>query len=869
MRKVVALIIALAMVFAVVPAFAADDISVVLDGNEIKAVDANGNAVEPFIDGGSTYLPVRAIAEALDLNVEWDGDTDTVFIGGVVDTEKGDEINIYIDGKKFDAKDAAGNAVYPKNVNGSVFLPVRAIAEAFGKDVSWDDETRTAVLTTPAEDSSEDLGGRYYTIKNVGTGKFLATVGLSHENNAALTTVDADESDEVFWRLGKMGVDIYNISNVASGKSIDVPSASQDVGQALIIYTTNGNGNQQWMFEEVSEGVYTIKVMHSNLYMDAERDTVVQNDKADSDYQKWTIEYKGDSMLKKVTDSEGFKLLSAAEQDGFKRYMFGNLPACYTVANSAESYLVENDFENASPELQAAMLRTVSSYTAYGQVTGDKLDQTSAEYEIVKEYVDDNYDIWRGAREKCWIYEVEMEGDVEGTVHKFTMVSNEENSEMVERMIEALGAFPYAVRQYVKRLIWKNGDNANNYNGGGDTIWARLNWKPNKTQVMQTLAHELGHILDSNQLEDERIWQWAEAMDAIPVSGYGSSNKSEDLAETHRLYWTTLGKDTESAVEEVYPNRLKVLKGLLYRADKEHFASFAQYEQFILDIKAKIDAYGNPETAEELDMGQYYSIIDTESNLAWTVENASMDNQARVVLEEYTGADNQKFNVENFGGVVKFTNKNSGIPVQLHTSAMYGKELTQYGGEWAVDDRFELIKADGGYKLMSQRYNLGVSAATVGVGEDFKPYAAQTGESSVWAITPVEKSADIKYYKVGVDGKDVFLTNGEEGLEFVTENDATKWMLVKVDDTTFTIVDTTSGKAIDISGGSTEAGAKLITYTLSKNDNQCFEMQEYGSGGYLLMMKHSGLYLTYNEEDGTITQEARTISKNQVFTFTE
>ena len=42
-------------------------------------VDTSNN--EPFIYNGTTYLPVRAVAEALGQNVDWDGNTKTVSIG--------------------------------------------------------------------------------------------------------------------------------------------------------------------------------------------------------------------------------------------------------------------------------------------------------------------------------------------------------------------------------------------------------------------------------------------------------------------------------------------------------------------------------------------------------------------------------------------------------------------------------------------------------------------------------------------------------------------------------------------------------------------------------------------------------------------
>lgn len=58
-----------------------NNIKIRLNGQEIVARDANGNAVEPFIIDGTTYLPVRGVASALGLNVSWDGATQTVILG--------------------------------------------------------------------------------------------------------------------------------------------------------------------------------------------------------------------------------------------------------------------------------------------------------------------------------------------------------------------------------------------------------------------------------------------------------------------------------------------------------------------------------------------------------------------------------------------------------------------------------------------------------------------------------------------------------------------------------------------------------------------------------------------------------------------
>lgn len=56
------------------------DISVTLDGKKLDLKDAKGNSVEPFMFEGTNYLPVRALAESLGLNVAWDGKTATVVL---------------------------------------------------------------------------------------------------------------------------------------------------------------------------------------------------------------------------------------------------------------------------------------------------------------------------------------------------------------------------------------------------------------------------------------------------------------------------------------------------------------------------------------------------------------------------------------------------------------------------------------------------------------------------------------------------------------------------------------------------------------------------------------------------------------------
>lgn len=61
------------------------DIKLVVNGTPVTPKDAKGRVVEPFALHGTTYLPVRAVGEALGKEVKWDGSTHTVYVGEIPD----------------------------------------------------------------------------------------------------------------------------------------------------------------------------------------------------------------------------------------------------------------------------------------------------------------------------------------------------------------------------------------------------------------------------------------------------------------------------------------------------------------------------------------------------------------------------------------------------------------------------------------------------------------------------------------------------------------------------------------------------------------------------------------------------------------
>lgn len=86
-----------------------NNIKITLDGKNVTPTDANGNYVEPFTIDGTTYLPVRAISNALGINVDWNGNTNTVILSTQSNVTATDKNHIYKTGDTVDISASYGN----------------------------------------------------------------------------------------------------------------------------------------------------------------------------------------------------------------------------------------------------------------------------------------------------------------------------------------------------------------------------------------------------------------------------------------------------------------------------------------------------------------------------------------------------------------------------------------------------------------------------------------------------------------------------------------------------------------------------------------------------------------------------------------
>lgn len=145
-KKMFLLIILLMMVVTVV--YAANPITVQLNGKYIDFTDENGNIVNPEIINDRTMVPMRKIFEVVGAEVEWNGEERKITA-----TTEEKIINLQIDNINANVQDRNTNEITeivldtaPLILNDRTMVPVRFIAESLDKQVGWDNENRSVIV---------------------------------------------------------------------------------------------------------------------------------------------------------------------------------------------------------------------------------------------------------------------------------------------------------------------------------------------------------------------------------------------------------------------------------------------------------------------------------------------------------------------------------------------------------------------------------------------------------------------------------------------------------------------------------------------------------------------------------------------------
>ena len=147
--------------FSCLSGTAADNVGDVVVSLQINdpIMEVNGVAIEidagrgtkPIVIDGRTLVPIRAIVEAFDGVVGWDGTTQTVEL-----TMEDDVITLVVNSKiAYLNNEAHTLDVAPALIHGRTMLPIRFIAEGFNLGVAWEGDTQTVTIIRNSFDAQE------------------------------------------------------------------------------------------------------------------------------------------------------------------------------------------------------------------------------------------------------------------------------------------------------------------------------------------------------------------------------------------------------------------------------------------------------------------------------------------------------------------------------------------------------------------------------------------------------------------------------------------------------------------------------------------------------------------------------------------
>ncbi|MCX7714436.1 MAG: stalk domain-containing protein [Clostridia bacterium] len=121
-----------------------------IKGGEIVSIDSSNENVTPVIADGRTLVPLRFLSETFGADVAWDGTTQTITI-----TKDDKVIVMVINQNSFTVNGEEKTLDVPAQImNERTMVPIRAVLEAFGKQLFWD--ARGIIVIDDAAPSPDD-----------------------------------------------------------------------------------------------------------------------------------------------------------------------------------------------------------------------------------------------------------------------------------------------------------------------------------------------------------------------------------------------------------------------------------------------------------------------------------------------------------------------------------------------------------------------------------------------------------------------------------------------------------------------------------------------------------------------------------------
>jgi phosphate transport system substrate-binding protein len=231
-KRILALILVAVMAVVLLPmASAATTIKLVIDGKTIVPT------VAPYVENGTTLVPLRVISETLGASVSWNGAQRQATIQTAAY-----KVVFTIDSSSYTVNGASKTLANPaRGINGSTMVPIRAFAEAIGAVVDYKDGTAIVNYFTNMKGTLKISGST--TVQPIAQ---IAADKLMGMNSGLSITVSGGGSGAGIKDVGAGTVNIGNASRELTAAEMGsglVPYAIANDGIALIVNPANSVKN--------------------------------------------------------------------------------------------------------------------------------------------------------------------------------------------------------------------------------------------------------------------------------------------------------------------------------------------------------------------------------------------------------------------------------------------------------------------------------------------------------------------------------------------------------------------------------------------------------------------------------------------------
>ena len=405
MKKIISVIL-ITLMLLTMTASANGEISVFVNGNKLSF------DVPPQTVNDRTMVPLRAIFESLGATVEWFEETRTV------KATLGDKvISLTLDSNLMYVNESTVTLDAPAfETGGRTLVPVRAISEAFGATVGWEEETKTVSITTVKAPLNKT--DAFNNVKNTLSGKDgIISKNITENGGLILASYDAKDNYIVLSYYAPDKTSSVSLLVYEDADSMITVSAYDSVvfgaeytdGKIVVAHNQTGAGNESTVNRAVSGFTKAIDIALAGFGCNAtasDLGMIVTEKTADgeltveklneikiarADYKLTTQNLTADKFIGQTGDASSEALVTAVKKIPYFIPVEGNKGPVILLKCDDFRIASMETFRKLHPILMEEGINNVS-YGVIGEgCVGKGEDEFWAD---VKKYISDGVEIW-------------------------------------------------------------------------------------------------------------------------------------------------------------------------------------------------------------------------------------------------------------------------------------------------------------------------------------------------------------------------------------------------------------------------------------------------------------------------------------------